>query len=94
MCSDFFIDDHRFSDFGKLQKFIGKGKKMKLPIHTSYENKGPSYKTCLCPVDVQGLVNMIKKRAVSDGMNYYFGDQADKIPEEEIMGPTYEIELQ
>jgi len=85
MCSEYIINGHRFDCFGKLAKFLGGKRKVPLgglePL---------SYNTCLCPVDLQALVNKLGQRAVSDGLDVYFGDDAEKVDEDRICGPIWE----
>lgn len=82
MCNEFIINGKRINLLGELEELIKDYGEV--PYYSFYKNtESFSYKTCLCPVDIQSLSNMLNMKAVSDGLNIYFGDSADKILEEQ-----------
>lgn len=75
MCSRFFIRGQEYSSQGDLAKLIGADKVRELTGEASLDRD-----SCLCPVDLQGIVNLLKETAVSDAMDWYFGPEADAMP--------------
>lgn len=86
MCSRFVINGQYLDTFGQLVKHIGSKEGI------AFVGSIPSDKDCLCSVDIQTLVNQLNQRAVSDGMDIFFGDDTNRVAEEDLCGYPWEVQ--
>lgn len=80
MCHEFKIKGKWISNQGELKEILGH----EPPVDKNYNNYIFNPDMCLCPVDLHALVEELQMKAYSDGINYFFGLDADDLEDSEV----------